>query len=65
MNETDIRLLHLSHYPNQVRQGAYQPPYQAAPGARGGAAANGRSLRSWAIGLAVSMVAVFSLVQVL
>ena len=65
MNETDIRLLHLSHYPNEVRQGQFQPPYAPAPAAQQRSAEDGRSLRGWAVGLAVSLVAALSLVQIL
>lgn len=64
MTETEMRLLHLSHYPNEVRQSAYQAPFKPARSGAGREAANGRARRGWTVGLAISVVAAFSLAQI-
>lgn len=63
MTETEMRLIHLSHYSNDVRRGGYQGPFKPQSGA-GGAVENGRSRRGWTVGLALSVVAALSLVQI-
>lgn len=64
MTETEMRLIHLSHYPNSVRQERRDTPCKRASSGKGGdEAADGRSLGSWVVGAAVSLAGALFLVQ--
>ncbi len=65
MTETETRLMHLSHYPNPVRQARPDTPYRPAHSGRSDEDQNGRSMPNWTIGLAISMVGALFLVQIL